>query len=574
MQGTKKILFGCLIFPLLVLLAFYIGYRSISKGMPSSISIPAGSWLVVNPGGLVEEYSEIRQSNLLNISSTSVEDICRKIDIAASDNRIKGLILRPRFAQMSYAGISELESAITIFKQSGKPVYAFGDMISQRDYLILSLADKIHIEPSASAGIMLDGVNAGITFYKEMFDKLGIKMHILQVGDYKGAGEPYSQTSLSSKTLENYRRALGARYELIIKQIADRRGISPDTIKAIFETREDYFISPKNALEIDLVDVIINRDAFYANYGIDTKQLISVSDYQDQIASRGSLNKVAVVYLNGSIAPGMDNGFGYDTNINAVKIQRIINAIRKDKSIKAVVLRISSGGGSALESELIYQKLMQLKTLVPVVVSMGGAAASGGYYISCASDYIFADEYTITGSIGVIMMVPEAEGLSRKVGLRNQNISFGKFAGSYDLMNRTDPALLNSFRRNATSVYDEFKSRILETRNIDPLKLEEAAQGKIWSARDAYVLGLIDEIGGLRSAIEKAGQLSGIEDYNTITLPGKISWFEAMRGSGSFRLQSLQSLLEGINDPQKAAQYYLEKHNTNEWLYLMPMELN
>lgn len=574
MPNNKKFLIGCLIFPFLVVFAFLIGYFTIAKRMPSASVTPADSWLIVNPSGFITDYSEIRHTPFMNLGSDSVEDICRKLKAAAKDSKIKGVILRPRFVQISYAGISELETALKAFKQSGKPVYAFGDMINQKDYLICSLADSIHMEPSASAGISLEGVNAGITFYKEMFDKLGIKMHVLQTGDFKSFGEPYTQTSLSAGTLENYRRVLGARYNLIKEQIAKRRSLSPEQIRIVFEEREDYFVSPTQAMQYGLIDRLVNRDAFYQKHNISTHQMLEIADYTEQSINIAQKDKIAVVYLNGSISPQTDGSFGYDSNISAAKVQGIIDDIKKDANIRAVVLRINSGGGSALESELIYQKLMQLKASLPIVISMGGVAASGAYYISCASNYIVADEYCITGSIGVVMLIPEAEGLSRKVGLRNQNISFGKFAGSYDLLSKTDPAFLNSLKRNSDAVYAEFKSRILNTRPLDATELEMVAKGKIWSAADAKEHALIDAIGSLDLAIMKAAELSKLKTFDTITLPGKLSWIEAIRSSNAFRLANGFLHWDGKYDASQLEHQLKNQFQTNEWLFITPMEIN
>ncbi|MDZ4120918.1 MAG: signal peptide peptidase SppA, partial [Candidatus Cloacimonadaceae bacterium] len=276
----------------------------------------------------------------------------------------------------------------------------------------------------------------------------------------------------------------------------------------------------------------------------------------------------------GSIAPAVERAYGYNTNINAAKVQRVIDAIDKDKSIKAVVLRINSGGGSALESELIYQKLDILKARVPVVVSMGGAAASGGYYISCSSDYIVADEFTITGSIGVVMLIPEAEVLSRKIGIKNQHITFGKFASSYDVISKTDPEFLASLKRNSDAVYTEFKSRVEASREMEPGHLESIAQGQIWSAEAALENGLIDSIGTLQTAIAKAASLSGVVSYRRVNLPAKISWIEAFSGLSSSRISSLKSLVDFHANPANIKNLLRDQFPTLEWLYQTPMEVN
>ena len=239
MAKSKGIVIGCLVFPLILIVAFVVGFYAFAKDAKSSKKITNDSWLVINPTGMLSDYSEVQNAQIFDYQQTSVEDMCVKIRAAATDSRIRGILLRPKMLQISYSGISEVAAAIKDFKKSGKPVYAHGDMILQKDYLLMSMADKVYMEPSASAEISLEGVNAQITFYKELFDKIGVKVHVLQSGAYKAAGEPYSQTSLKPGTLANYRRALGSRYDLLIRDIATRRKLTPEAVKSIFEERED-----------------------------------------------------------------------------------------------------------------------------------------------------------------------------------------------------------------------------------------------------------------------------------------------------------------------------------------------
>lgn len=572
MPNNKNLLVGCIVFPILVFIAFVIGFRSVASNWSSSPIVAPNSWLLVNPSASVGDYSEVQSSEFFPLGSLSVEEMVRKIDAAARDSKIDGIVLRPRMIAVSYSGLVELSLALARFKESGKPIIAYGDMMNQRDYLLAMSADSIYLEPSAAAGLTLEGTGASITFYKGLLDKLGIKMHVLQSGAFKGAGEPYTQNSLKSGTLENYRRALLYRYEKLIADISEARKLDTEAVKAIFEQRDDYFISPSDALKMGLVDELLNRDELFAQRKISDKQLVKVESYSaaQYLKKR---DKVAVVYLSGSIAPEVSGSFGYDTNISAAKVQKIIEAIKADANIKAVVFRINSGGGSALESELIYQKMMQLRSSMPVVVSMGGAAASGGYYISCASDYIIADEYTITGSIGVVMMFPEAQGLSRKIGIQNQFVGYGKFAGSFDLLSATDPAFLQSLQRNSDSVYKEFKARILATRKIEPEKLEEVAQGKIWSSTDALEHGLIDEVGSLQVAVAKAAELAGIQYPGTVSLPSQKHWMELLKTKSLFG--AISGLLrKDMMNPEVMQEQILRRFQAAEWLYLMPIEVN
>lgn len=573
MNTKKSLLIGCLVVPLIIIIAFYIGFNS-TMGKASGSKAPSrDSWLVLNSSGVIPAYNELEYNELFGMDQPSVPEICGRIRAAGKDNRIKGLFLEPGFIEVAYSGLAEISMAIQDFRRSGKPVIAFGDMLSQKDYFLCLSADKIYMEPSASAGLMLEGVSANIMFYKELFDKLGIKMHVLQSGAYKGAGEPYSQTQLNPGTQENLMAVLKARYDLLIKAIADSRKISLSEAQAVFESRPDYFISGKSALAYKLIDGVANRDSLLAQYKIDKDNMYNISRYRDKDEVSGTGAGIAVLNLNGNIASDGGN-YRAEGVISAAKVQRMIDAVEKNKSIKAIVLRVNSPGGSALESELIYQKLMRLKKKLPIVVSMNGVAASGGYYISCASDYIMADEMTITGSIGVIMMVPGTEGLGRKVGLRTQTIGYGKYAGKISMFNDVDPEVLESMRRNSTSVYEEFKSRVMSARGISPDSIASVAEGRVFSAAAAKNNGLIDEIGGLDKAIAKAAQLAKVTNYRAVNYPSKISFMEMILKSKSLP-GFMSRLTKGIKlEPMDIEEYLTKTLQPGEWLYYLPYKMD
>jgi len=525
------------------------------------------SWLSINPSGILAEYNEVLPMAFMGKSmSNSVQNLSAKIRHAANDKRIKGLILEPRMLQLSYAGLHELGLSIQDFKQSGKPVYAFGDYLSQADYLLCSFADKIYLEPSASAGMMLTGTSANILFYKEMYDKLGIKMHVIQAGEFKGAGEPYSQTSLSEGTRQNIADALSDRFELLLSLIAENRKLTKDDVRSIYNNREGLFILANQAIEMGLADVASSRSEMMDTLAIDDDKLFKIADYQPT-KKLGNANQIAIVYLNGAISPGPSS---YNQSmISHAKVKKITENLIDQDRVKAVVLRIDSPGGSALESELIYQELLKLKAKKPILVSMGGTAASGGYYISCAADHIMADPGTLTGSIGVIMVLPEATNLSRKIGLRSQTIKYGKYAGALNLLEPHSQDLLNSLKQSSVATYDEFKARVMTARKIPVDKINSVAEGRIYSAEDALAITLIDEIGSLEDATGKIAEIAGISDYDTVNYPMKKSFFEALKDSDFFSM-TLQSILDpNLFDLQKLAARHVEHIEPGTWQYLM-----
>jgi len=570
MERKNNLLVGCIVFIIVAIVAFGIGFRMIGGKFSNLQSIKSNTWLLINPSGMISDYNEIQYASFMGYNQTSVTEIVSAIQKARDDSKITGILFRPQYAVISSAGRSEINKAIGEFKQSGKPVLAYGTVFTQGDYLLSTAADKILIEPSASSGIMLEGVGTSITFYKDALDKLGIKMHVLQSGEFKGSGEIYNRTSLSQATYDNINGVLKQRYDLLTSEIAQNRKIDAKRVVDILENRQDYIIDARQAQQYTLVDTLQSLDDIYQRYDIDLRAMVTVSKYIADLPVTSS-DLVAVIHLNGDISPGAA-GSNF-SNISANKIQVVMDQIKADKRIRAVVLRINSGGGSALESEMIYQKLKKLKSEIPLVVSMGGVAASGAYYISCASDYIVADPYTITGSIGVLMVLPEAEGLARKIGLGSQNIGYGKYHASMNLLQKTNPELLASLQRNSTSVYEEFKARVAEGRKMDIAEVEKNAQGMIFSASQALSRKLIDEIGGLDTAILKAAEMAGITDYKVTNYPRKLSWVQAIMQRDQFNIFLKHLISQNDLSIDNAVEVLKRRLKTNQWLFLMPCDI-
>ena len=516
-------LFGCLIFIVLAVIAFFIGLNLPMRKV-SSYSMPAksDSWLLLNPSGVVTDYSEVEYGFMGK--NQSVADICAKLRAAATDKNVKGILIRPVFSQLGMSGLDEIAEALKEFKKSGKPVLAHLEMQSQKDYLLAALADTISMEPASSAGIFMDGVMTNVSFYKGLLDKLGLKVNVIRSGEFKGYGETYSRKDLSEETYSNLKELLSDRYELLISYIASQRKLSPDKVKAVFEQRPDYLVTAEYAKQAGLVDVVSGRDEFLKSHSIERKQLLDMQDYTPKPVSVNTRDKIAVCYLQGGIT--ISSVSQYQDGITAAKVQKMVDALNEDSRIKAVVFRVNSPGGSALESEIIYRKLEMLKSKMPVVISMSGTAASGGYYISAPANYIVADPYTVTGSIGVIQLLPDASELSKKAGITNQTIGFGKYAGAMNFMNPPSQDLLASLQRNSENVYSEFKHRVAKYRKVDYDSLENLAGGRVWSAQDALANRLVDKIGTLDTAIKKAAELAKLSAYQTVVLPEKKQYFE------------------------------------------------
>jgi protease-4 len=568
MKKNTGIYIGCGVVVLILIAAFMAGY--FIGFAPKGKSVAGGSWLVLDLSGQVSDYSILQSSNFLGYNPLTVKDICFRIRKAADDNKIKGILIKPNLLQTNYANLNEIDAALQDFKKSHKPVIAHGEMLAQRDYLLCAMADKIYLDPSASAGIILEGIASNVLFYRDALKKLGIKMHIMQEGQFKGAAEPYTQNSLSPGTEENLRKVLKNRYELLQQEIAALRSIKIDTVQNIYENRPDLTINAQEAKKYGLIDEIATWEELQKKYDITDKYQISISNYQSGSEASVSGDKIAVIYLSGNITPS--SSYNNPNVISLNSVDKILDKVEADKSIQAVVLRINSPGGSALESELIYQRIQALEK--PVVISMGGMAASGGYYISCAGDYLIADPQTITGSIGVVMAIPEAEELGNKIGIESQTISYGKFAGAGNILEKTDPELLASLKRESASVYAEFKQRVMESRKIAADKIDLVAEGRVFAASDAKANGLIDEIGNLQFAITKAAELAKITKYNVQTFPKKITLWDLLRQGNWFQINNAKAKEKDLISTEPIENYLEKTLPTNQWIYFCPYKLD
>jgi len=565
MTKNKSILIGCIAFPIILIVAFFIGFASSAGWGKTGVSIPDNAWLQVSPTALIADYSEFAPMRWMG-TGNSAEDMARKITAAASDDRIKGILLEPHYMQIYLPSLNQVGKALEVFKKSGKPVVAYGETMMQGDYLFASYASQIYMEPSASAGLLLEGVSANIHFYKELFDKIGVKMHVMQIGEYKGAGEPYSQTQLNPGTKANLEAVLAARYAILKNSIATRRKISPEQVNQIFEQRGEMFIKADKAKSYGLIDFPMSRLDMLDKLKIDEDKLLKLSDYKPK-APKSESGKVAVVYLSGQITPSVGD-FDTQSYISSAKVKDIIDDIRDDKDVKAIVIRVNSPGGSALESEKIYQQLTKLKKDYPVVISMGGMAASGGYYISCAGDVIYADEATITGSIGVISMIPETEGLGRKIGLRSQTLRFGKYAGAFNMFEKYDPQVLESLHASAMGTFEEFKGRVVTARKYTPAAFDSVSGGRVFSAAAAKQNHLIDQIGDLDAAVARAASMVNLSKYSVVNFPKPESFLTLLKNADFMKVKAL---LKIKTDPAAAVEAQLRAlPAAYEWQYLMP----
>ena len=455
--------------------------------------------------------------------STKINDILANIKKAKNDEHIKGIYLEMGFLSAGFASIQEIRNALIDFKESGKFITAYSEIYTQRAYYLASVANNISIYPEGA--MELKGLNSTVTFYTDALKKIGVEPQIIRHGKFKSAVEPFMLTEMSDANREQVETFMGSIWEQLLADIAHDRELSPEGLNKIVD---NFAIrTPKDALELGLIDSLFYKDQLQDHLA----NLMAEEDYKDvEFISLKKYNrvknenardkfkkeKIAVIYAQGEIR----SGEGSETVIGSERISKAIRKARLDKKVKAIVLRVNSPGGSALASDVIWREMTLAKAEKPVVVSMGDVAASGGYYIACDADKIYASENTITGSIGVFGILMSFEELyTEKLGLTFDQVKTNKFA---DLGTTTRPLTeeeYNIIHEGVVEIYHTFTSKVAEGRNMSQENVDAIGQGRVWSGTNAMDINLIDEYGGLEKAIEGAAALAELEDYRIYELP-------------------------------------------------------
>jgi protease-4 len=530
-MNKKWFAFGCLSVVVIVVIFFVGSFRMMKNFTKTNTKkITEGSWLVLDLKGPVNEHS-LYSDSFLGLSSVGLSDIMEKLAQARTDSKIEGIILKPRRAMMGMAEVNQFHNLIKEFKMTGKPVIAYIDNATSVDYFLCSAADEIWLNPSQSAGIMLNGIGATAVFYKDLLTKLGVKVNVIHAGKYKSAGDSYSRNSMSNAMKESYTVVLKERFAKLKKFLELSRGMTPEQVEHLYQKRDNFVVKGEYAYKYGVVDTLGYEGDMFDKFGIDEDKLVKISKYgRPSFPFPG--DKIAIVYAEGPITP-VTTGRG--STISAKQINKVLDKLQKDTNVKAVVLRVNSPGGSALESDIIANKIKMLQKVKPIVVSMGDVAASGGYYISAPCDYIYSDPFTITGSIGVIMMMPDASGLASEIGIKTESISLSKFHGFGNLWKKPSSTMLKALNDEVQDIYTEFKTVVSEGRDMPMDEVEKYAQGRIWGAELADAHGLIDQVGSMGDAVVKAAELVDLTDYTIDIYPKKKSIFEfILNNKGSF----------------------------------------
>jgi len=502
---------------------------------------------------LKEDYIEgTAPAGLFGELKPHLRDVIERLDKAAKDDKLSGVVLRIRSPELGLGKVDELRGVIGRLRAAGKKVYADVDSVMTKDYLIAAACDEVIIPPSGS--LMLTGLAAEISFYKSLFDKLGVQAEIIQVGDFKGAAEPFTRTEMSPEFRQQFESVIEDYYSQMVSTIAKDRHLEEAQVKALID---EGLFTPERAKEAKLVDrvcyedeliaslktslnaeeVVVDRqygkkklDTDYSGFGGFMKLMEAMMGVEaPTTASKNP--RIALVYAVGPIMSGeSDSGaFGQENSVGSDTLVKALRDAKSSDRVKAIVLRVDSPGGSALASDLIWREVATCDK--PFVVSMGNVAASGGYYISMAADKIYAEPGTLTGSIGVVGGKMALRGLLDKVGVNVQTISRGKNATSFSAIDPFSPSERDAWHRMMKDTYHQFTSKAAEGRKMDADKLEKLAQGRVFTGRMAVENGLVDKLGTLSDALAEAKTLAGLKADEKIELqilPKPKNFFEQL----------------------------------------------
>lgn len=460
-------------------------------------------------------------------TTVGLNNLLSNIALAKDNDKVLGIYLRGGSLSAGPASAKALRDALLDFKQSGKFIIAYADSYTQTNYYIASVADKMYFNTVGT--LMWDGMSAQKEYYTRLFEKIGIEMQILKVGTFKSAVEPYFRTSMSDADRKQTEQYLGGIWSEVKTAVAQNRPITVEQLDAYAD--ECMSLQPQHKyVDYGFVDTLVyvqDMDTVLRMYA-GTKDYKTLSTSKMTAVERAKINakdKVAVLYAEGQI---FDSG---KEGIVDTEVIKTVKKIHKDDAIKAVVLRVNSPGGSADASEQIWHavKTLQEKGL-PVVVSMGDYAASGGYYISCGADYIYAEPTTLTGSIGIFGTVPNASKLMDKIGLDFDGVSTNKHSALtinavYKGMNKQEFALMQSMVERG---YDLFTKRCADGRGVSQEEIKKVGEGRVWLGKDALEIGLVDELGNINNAIAKAAELANLGEYAIVDYPEKTDPFEEL----------------------------------------------
>lgn len=528
---------GFLLAGFLVFLIFIgIIVSAVSVGKKETVVVPEKTVLWLTLDQPIRERSSDNPFAHFNFnrpdmsSQLGLNDIVKNIDKAATDAKVKGIYLELSDIPAGQATIEEIRNALLNFRKSGKFIVAYAEVFTQKSYYIASVADKIYLNP---AGAMeFKGMVGQVMFFKGLLDKLDVEAQVIRHGKFKSAIEPFTLDKMSEPNKIQTLTFISGMWKHMLEEISASRKISVEDLNTI--ANEYKIQSPQDAVSQKMVDKLLYKDQVLDELRtrVDVKtnkeiRFMKIGKYAKtpEAATKSSGNNIAVIYATGDIV----SGTGSEDVIGSETISKAIRKARLDDKIKAVVLRVNSPGGSALASDVIWREMLLTKKVKPVVVSMGDVAASGGYYISCAADKIFAYPNTITGSIGVFGIIPNLKQMfNNKLGITFDEVKTNPYADYIPVTRPMNDAEKKILTKDIEQIYSTFTTHVSEGRKMTVAQVDSIGQGRVWSGVDAKRIGLIDAFGGLNDAIAEAARLAKLKDYNTLELPEQKDTFQQL----------------------------------------------
>lgn len=532
LRNLLAAILGCLIAFGVVFLMFFVFAALVGSGddgvvvkensiLELSLNLPINDYEGKNAADPFAELFEEGQG---------LDEILHAIAVAKNDDKIKGITMSTGFLQAGMAQTQEIRRALNDFKSEGKFIYSHADYYTQKNYYLASAADKLYINP---LGVLdFKGLSSEVLYYKELQEKTGVKMEVIRHGKYKSAVEPYLSDNMSDANRSQIKELITSLWNSMLTDISSSRNIEVANLNVIADTLGGR--TPEYAVASGLLDGISYFDSYEAmlreNVGIEEDADLNYIDFEDyvKVANKKTLkkgaDKIAVVYAQGEILYGE----GGKTIIGQGVITKALKKARDNKSVKAIVMRVNSPGGSALVSDIIWREVERTKEVKPVLVSFGNVAASGGYYIAAGADKIFAEPTTITGSIGVFGTIPNMNELAADIGINAEQVGTNKNSVDYSLFEPMTDTFRAQIKEGIEHTYETFLQRVADGRNMTTEQVDEIAQGRVWSGVDALELGLVDEIGNLDDAIAAAAEMVDLESYGVRKYPKYKSDFERL----------------------------------------------
>lgn len=560
---TLATITGIIIATILMFFVFLGSLGIMISAGEKPVSINDNSILVLKAGVPIPDRSDSNPFagiDIINMTVTPVtglNDILSNLEKAAGDDKIKGILIENGLLTSGWATTEEVRNALKKFrKESGKFIIAYSDYVLQQEgYYLSSVADKIYINPGST--VDFKGLSGEIMFYKNALEKLGIEVQVIRHGKFKGAVEPYILDRLSKENEEQIRDYVGSIWNHTVAEMSKSRDMSVEELNLLADNLAGYV--PTSALENGLVDGLLFHDQLIDTLkslsGLtsdDKIQLVPMVKYS-KVPKPGkpvvSRNKISVIYASGTIVMGK----GSEYNVGGNNYIDVIRKERLDTNVRAIVMRVNSPGGNAIASDMIWRELELAAQEKPVIISMGNYAASGGYYISAPATKIFADPTTISGSIGVFGLIPQAgKLLEQKIGINTQTVNTNRYSDFPSLYRQMSSYEKEVMQRSIENVYSEFTGKVAAGRKLSVEYVDSIGQGRVWSGNKALEIGLVDEIGGLKDAINEAIELAETETYTIRELPAIADPYTKLlkQLSGDVKLNILKKELG------EAARYY------------------